>query len=296
MRLFLLLLLAAWVPALWAQAEPSADEQAIRQQVAKYVAAYNNQDAEALGKLWAKSGIYYSPVSEKQVQGSKAIAAEFAKQFQARPAVQLEVEVDSIRLVSPTVAVEEGNARVVRSNGEVIDTRYTALHVKEDGKWLLDSIRETVVPTLDSNEFFLEELAWMIGDWVDQDDNAVIETSCQWTKNRNFMTKSFKVFVEDQIELEGTQIIGWDASAQQIRSWVFDSDGAFGEGTWTRKGDSWVIKTRGVLRDGSKSTATNILKRIDENAFTWESISREVDGELQPNIEPVTVVRKIPAE
>ena len=29
-----------------------------------------------------------------------------------------------------------------------------------------------------------------------------------------------------------TQRIGWDPAAKQIRSWEFDSEGGFGEGTW----------------------------------------------------------------
>lgn len=296
MRLLLLLLLGTCVPTALAQTETTEDEKAIRHQVAKYVAAYNKQDAQALGKLWADSAVYYSPLSDEPVKGSKAITAEFVKQFKADAAAKLEVEVRSIRLITPTVALEEGSARVIRDDGGVMDTTYTAIHVKQNDKWLLDSVRETVIPTLNSNEPFLQELSWMVGEWVDQDDDAIIETNCQWTKNRNFMTRSFKVFVQGQIELEGTQVIGWDASTKRIRSWVFDSDGAFGEGVWTRNEDGWMIKTNGVLRDGSKSSATNIVKQIDENAFTWESISREIDGELQPNIEPVTVVRKLSAE
>jgi hypothetical protein len=39
----------------------------------------------------------------------------------------------------------------------------------------------------------LEELAWMVGDWVDQDDDATIESSVNWTKNRKFLTRSFRV-------------------------------------------------------------------------------------------------------
>ena len=30
----------------------------------------------------------------------------------------------------------------------------------------------------------LEVFAWMVGDWVDQDEDATIESSVNWTKNR----------------------------------------------------------------------------------------------------------------
>jgi hypothetical protein len=141
----------------------------------------------------------------------------------------------------------------------------------------------------------LKELEWMIGSWVDEDEGAKIETDCEWTKNRNFITRSFAVVVGEQVNRSGMQIIGWDPVAKQIHSWVFDSDGGFGEGKWTRKGEKWVVQQTGTLPDGGKTSATSIMKYLDDNSFTWQVINREVDGEMLPNIEEVQIKRK-PAE
>ncbi len=97
--------------------------------------------------------------------------------------------------------------------------------MKREGKWLLDRVTEEVPPVVVSNYEHLKNLEWMIGSWVDQDEQNRIETTCAWTKNRNFMTRSFSISVRDRIEMAGMQIIGWDPVAKQIRSWVFDSDG-----------------------------------------------------------------------
>jgi hypothetical protein len=72
---------------------------------------------------------------------------------------------------------------------------------------------------------------------------------------------------------------------------VFDSDGTFGEGTWSRDEDTWTIKQVGTLPDGKKTSATNIITRLDDNSSTWQSIDRTTDGEIEPNIEEVLVVR-----
>ena len=87
-----------------------------------------------------------------------------------------------------------------------------------------------------------------------------IQTDCEWTKNQNFLTRSFAVVVGDEVDLSGMQIIGWDPAAKQIRSWVFDSDGGFAEGTWTTRTNRWVIKQAGMLPDGGKTSAVNIIK------------------------------------
>lgn len=142
----------------------------------------------------------------------------------------------------------------------------------------------------------LKDLEWMIGEWVDSDDNSTITTNCSWTKNRNFITRSFSVSIEGHIALEGTQVIGWDPEKKCVRSWLFDSEGGFGEATWLRKGNQWVIKASQVLKGGQRASSINVLKPVDQNTFTWRSIGREVDGELLPNIPEVTIVRKPPAK
>ncbi len=97
--------------------------------------------------------------------------------------------------------------------------------------------------------------------------------------------------VLDRIDMAGVQIIGWDPSAKQIRSWVFDSDGGFAEGRWTRKRNSWFVTTTGTLPDGRKASSVNVITYVNDNQFKWRSVNRTVDGQLQPNIEQIVVVR-----
>jgi hypothetical protein len=55
--------------------------------------------------------------------------------------------------------------------------------------------------------------------------------------------------------MEGWQIIGWDPLEERIRSWTFDGEGGFGEGTWTREGDRWLLRETGVAPDGTRTSA-----------------------------------------
>ena len=163
--------------------------------------------------------------------------------------------------------------------------------MKRDGQWLLDRVTEEDVPETLSHYTHLKELEWMIGTWIDSDDQGRVETTCEWTRNQNFITRSFAVSIQDRIELAGMQIIGWDPSAKQIRSWVFDSDGGFAEGRWAKKDNRWFVKTTGTTPDGLRSTSVNIITYVDDNQFEWQSVDRTVGGELLPNIDEVVVVR-----
>lgn len=268
------------------------DEQAIRQAVEKYVAAYNKQDAKAMASMWAADGQYVSRSAGSRVLGRQAIEDDFQQMFSENVPGHLSVSIDSLRFLADGVAVEEGTATVVQAGQLPSRSTYTAIHVKRDGVWMLESVRETDLPSPPSHFSNLAELQWMIGEWVDGSEGAKVETVCQWTKNHNFITRTFTVKIEDRIDSQGTQVIGWDAAEKQIRSWVFDSQGGFSEGVWSRDGNRWVVKANGVLPDGGRASAVQIISFVDANTFTWQSVAREVDGQLLPNVDPVTVVRK----
>ena len=143
-----------------------------------------------------------------------------------------------------------------------------------------------------SHHQYLKDLEWMIGEWVDEDESSSIKTVCAWTKNRNFITRAFTLSSEGEVVLEGTQVIGWDPDRKQIRSWMFDSEGGFGEGLWRKKGNQWIVKSSQVLKGGKRASAINVTTLVDDKTLKWRSIGREIDGEMLPNIPEVTIVRK----
>jgi uncharacterized protein (TIGR02246 family) len=277
-------------------ADQAADEMALREAVDAYVAAFNRGDAQAIAALWSPDAVYLNRVTREEVTGREAIEAQFTAIFAESTESKLAVTVNSVQFISPNVALEHGTAKITRPEEEPEETEYSAVYVKHDGAWLLDRVTEEDIPIVVSNYEHLKDLEWMIGSWVDQDDEATVETTCQWTKNRNFITRMFSLSVRDQIEVSGLQIIGWDPVEQQIRSWVFDSDGGFGVGTWTKKGNDWHVQNSGVAVDGSKYSSLNIISYIDDDSFTWQSIERTAGGELLPNQDEVVVVRQTAAE
>lgn len=279
------------------RANQAEDEAAIRKSDEAYVEAYNKRDAKAVAALWSPEAVYVDPDTGDEAVGREEIEKEFATTFAELRDAKLEVIVDSIKFLSPNVAVENGTARITRPKEEPDESTYTALFVKRDGKWLLDRVTEEETPDPPSpppsSYEHLKELEWMIGSWIDEDEDATVQTDCEWTKNQNFINRSFAVVVGDQVDMAGMQIIGWDPAAKQIRSWIFDSDGGIAEGKWTKKGDNrWIIEQTGILPDGQKSSAVNIMTRVDDNSFTWQSTQRAAGGDLLPDVEEVLVVRK----
>jgi uncharacterized protein (TIGR02246 family) len=279
--------------AIGAQDSPqAADEAAIRQAVATYVEAFNKHDAQAVGDQWSPDAVYLNRSTGEEVVGRVAIVNQFAEQFKEQPTVKLEVTVTSIQFVSPNVAIEHGTAKILVPNAEPEEIEYSAVDVKRDGKWLLDRVTDKSKLVIPTHFEQLKVLDWMVGNWTDESADAEVELDCNWTKNKNFITRAFKVYIEGQIDISGMQVIGWDPAAKAIRSWTFDSNGTFAEATWERRGERWFVRNRGVLPDGRSATMINVMKQVDENAFTWQTIERTAGDELLPNIDEIQIVRR----
>jgi uncharacterized protein (TIGR02246 family) len=276
-------------------AQHADDEAAIRATGAKFLEAYNARDAKKLAALWSPEAVYVDPLTGEETIGRDAIEKVFADAFSDNQDVKLTTDDVTVEFVSPNVAIVRGTAHVTRPGEAADDSEFTSVRVKQGGEWLIDRVTEVEKEKPQpSNYEHLKELEWMVGSWHDDDPRPTIEiqTDCEWTKNKNFLTRSFTFAIGNQVNKSGMQIIGWDPIAKQIHSWVFDSDGGYGEGTWTHKGEKWFIQNSGTLPDGGKTSSKNIVTYVDDNSFKWESVNRDVDGQLQPNVEPVIVVRK----
>ena len=273
------------------QKEESPDVKAVRAAIQSYVDAFNKHDAKALASHWSESGEFITP-GGKLIVGRADLEKEFSAYFAETKDAKLEIGEPALQLLSPAVIVEHGSALVVATDRDPLETDYEAIHVKTSEGWRMDSVREKEYVRPQSHYEQLQDLGWMIGEWVDADENATVETVCRWTKNNNFITRSFKLYVEDQVDLEGTQVIGWDPSSNTVRSWVFDSAGGFGVGAWSRSGNEWTVRALRVLPDGRRGSSTSVMEYVDENTFTIRTVGREIDGEILPNVGPIKVVRK----
>jgi uncharacterized protein (TIGR02246 family) len=279
-------------PKAQASADSSADEETIRANIAKFVKAYNAGDAKAVAALFTVDGQIEDKDGDK-TDGRAAIEEDFAEMFAGAPHKRIEVFVDSIRFIGKELAVETGSTKETAAPNEPPEyDRYTVLHVKRDGKWQMALARDEEGPSATAHER-LEPLAWLVGEWIDDGGSSVVVSSCRWSDDGNFLLQNFKLQLNGRNAMNVSQRIGWDPVAKRIRSWVFDSEGGYGESAWTREGNAWIIKATGVRPDGTTASATNLLMPTGTNGYVWRSTDRIVGDERQAPTE-VKVVRKPP--
>jgi len=267
------------------------DEIAIRKTIESYVEAYNNADASAAASHWSREGSYLTQTGD-HAKGPDEIRPALKTFFAEHKGISAKISLFDIQRQSADRAIATGFCVFQRPGEETEEVLFTVTQVKENGTWKLLKVeeQESAVPLATIAK--LGELEWLIGDWVDRDDTGSVETTFTWTKDYAFINGTFRVTAGDRVDLEGTQVIAWDPVAKKIRSWIFDTKAGFGEGEWSRAGDRWTVKVKSVLGTGQKASSINIYTYVNPNSFTWQSVSREVDGELLPDIDEVTVVRK----
>jgi uncharacterized protein (TIGR02246 family) len=275
-----------------ADATPDTEMTAIKAAVQSYTDAFNAKDAQKLAEHWAPEAVYISRSSGDQVVGRDAIAKEFGAMFDSENVPRLEVETQSIEFISPNVALERGVATVIKADQPKSLSNYSAIYVRQGGKWLLDRVTEEEIEIRASNYDKLKGLEWIIGNWVDAGEGTTIKIECSWTKNQNYISRKYSVSEEGQVESSGLQIIGWDPKAKEIRSWLFDSSGGFISGTWSQRDDKWIVQSVATFSDGVSGSFTSIFRPLEEGRYAWRKINRVVDGEIMPNVDEVVVTRE----
>lgn len=264
----------------------SADEKALRSQAKDYAAAYAKGNAKVLAGMWTEDGTYTDLTGQKFV-GRSAIEKFLADGFGRFGGEPFDITVDSIRFLSDSVAVEEGRTRFLKGQYAGSISRYTAVHVKDGDKWRMATVSE-INETVPSNQG-LTELAWMVGDWKGKTKQGDVHLKADWAGgNRKFI--HCLLSAEGQ-KGQSVQIIGWDPLSCGLKSWHFDAVGGYGSGNWHKDGDTWLETTDCVECDGGMGGSVNVIRRLNDNSFSWRSTGRMLDNESLPDTPEIILVK-----
>lgn len=260
------------------RAEPSAAEQEIHKASASYAEAVNAGNVEGVLALWTEDADYVDELGN-EFKGKAAIAKMVKENIENPKRGKLTIEVATVRFPAETVAIEDGVLHLSLPTGVKESTKYTAVWVKKEGKWLLSSVRDlSGAAPADSPASNLVPLQWLVGTWASEETSAPVEIHCQWALAEKFLRITFHVSPPEGGKVEVEQLVGWDPASNQVRSWVFDSHGGYGQGAWDRDGNTWAVTAVGVLPNGQQGIATNLITFVDESHFVWESTNRQIEG------------------
>ncbi|MGE3244006.1 MAG: SgcJ/EcaC family oxidoreductase [Pirellulales bacterium] len=264
----------------------AAEDAAVRASSDAFIKVFDAGDAKAVAALWTPDGTLVDAGGET-FAGRAAIEAAYTEFFQANPGAKMQVVIDSVRMLGRDAAIEEGQATVSLPSGDTSGpARYTAVHVKQDGKWLMAAVHEAPsAPATASSQ--LADLDWLVGTWSAEERGATSTATCQWLANKTFLERKYTVTAADHTTTSGVQLIGLDPRTGGIVSWGFNSDGGRTMGTWLQHPNGWAIESVGLSADGADTRAVNVLTKLDENAYSWQSMGRSVAGAPLPDLDEI---------
>ena len=181
----------------------------------------------------------------------------------------------------------------VKTPGEELpdESRYSALHVLEDGKWHTASVREWAVDP--ATDVSLKALEWLVGEWTAKGEAGELRITYAWDENKTFLNARYTITDKDgKAVTSGLQVLGRNPDGG-LKSWLFDSSGATGHAVWVRDGTRWLSEVAAVLPDGTEITSLSIAVRVSPDSFTWQTTDRAVNGEPLPALPPVKVAQRI---
>lgn len=297
-----IILATAEAPAQQPQAKPQQkaaaavdahgqDRTAIQTAIQDFLKALTAHDAKTAAGFWTTGGEYRNLAGET-TRGREALEKGFAAIVARSTELKASVESESIRFLSNDLAIDEGTIVVRRSLTEPeTQAAYRATFVRENGKWLIAELGESA-----RSGVSIQDLAWLIGDWKSSTgQGAEIQTTYEWAPSRKFIHARFRL-QEKGLTLSGFQVIGVDPQTGGLHTWTFEADGGIGEADWARDGDHWVLEASGSLTNGRTLVETNVLRKLDANTFTWQSVNRTLDDSEIDDLPPVKISRIQPTK
>jgi len=267
---------------------PAVEE--VAAMLGEYLRAFNRHDPVALAAHWSETAENIDLDTGETTRGREAVADVFGTLFEEDAGATIDIDIESIRPIRDDVALVDGISRIGFSDSESqaapAGSRFSAVVVKERGRWMLASVREASLAAparlVAPEKSPLEALGWLVGSWEDVSEGVTAGTHCFWSAGRAFLVRSHVVTIDsgsvvrpvagdDSIpgllppgtagQREITEIIGWDADRRCIRSWLFSSDGRFAEACWTPEGDGWRVRFEGQGADAS-ATGSVLIERV----------------------------------
>jgi uncharacterized protein (TIGR02246 family) len=268
----------------------SADRAAIGAAMQSFAKAFGAGDAKSLAGHWTAEGEYQNDAGVS-VRGRAALESQFATFFTRAPEPKADVQPESLRFLADDLAIGEGVVTVRRGPAEPEGrAQYSVTFVRDGDRWRIAQLRESA-----RHGTSVEDIAWLIGSWKSViNQGAEIQTTYAWTRNKKFIHATFTL-KEKELSLSGDQVIGVDPATGSLCSWTFEANGGVGEADWERDGDHWVLRSVGTLADGRTLTQTNVLRRINQDTLTWQSVDRSLDDADLPDLPPIKMVRSKPA-
>lgn len=260
------------------------DRQAIRAMMKHFVEAFEQADIAKITSFVTEGAVLINN-DAPPVRGRGKIQEALKKHFADGHKQKMAAVVESLHFTSRDTAVEEGVLKTSVNNQAWASHRYCLNFVREDGKWLITSIKESP-----SDDAPLDDLEWLIGNWQASRADISMQANYEWIGNKAFIRGNITVKNKDRT-IQGMQVLGLHPKTNVLTIWLFEADGGLATGTCTRDGSTWTFETEGSMPDGTPVANKNILHFVNNDTITWQPVKLVMGEQFLGDLPPLKVTR-----
>lgn len=269
--------------------ETSNLDNIFKSQAKEYEAAFAASDAKKIADMWSEKGTYID-TDGWEYSGRKAIEGKYRDFFSCKKG-KIAITVQSVQPIGDACAIEKGIASFSDPDGTLLSScTYTVVHVRIDGKWEIASATDHGEVDAQS-QMSLKDMAWMLGEWHAKGTNGDATVITRFANGNNFLVTRFELKDKNGKGREEMQITGFDPTQNALVSWIFDSNGGFGQARWYSHGKTWESRMNRITPGGQRLSAVNYWRLEAPDKFTWQSTGRVFEGMELPDSERITVSR-----
>jgi len=282
----------------------------VRAALASYAAAFNRHDPVSLAAHWTVAGENLDLETGSRTVGRQAVEEVFDRLFTVDRGAAIDFDIEAVRPIGDAVAVVDGVSEMSLSSRQPARSRFSAVLVRREGRWLIETVREAAAPSEPTVRDRLAALDWLRGSWEDISDGVTVSLQCDWADDGGFLIRRHLHTIETQpfgraarattgipallpplaekadpesaIERRTiTEFIGWDDNRGEIRSWLFSSDGRTAEFSWLRTGSGWLLEDC-----ASQTPVAAERTRLTLNQVGADELTLQLSSGRQPDLLP----------
>ncbi len=273
--------------------ELTSEESEVLASTRKLMDAFNRAEVSEVVEMFLADGELIDEGGQVHL-GHEEIGNLLKAFYERFPGVTTEAVIESIRMVGG-LALVDGTRLLTGSDGnEGSVIRFATIWKKTDKGFKVLSLRDVSEPTPPSPHDALQDIAWLVGSWVNEGSTGKVDMTYRWSDDENFLLGDILVFSVDGTQImKSTQRIAWDAHEGGYRSWTFDSDGGFGEGTWSATEAGWTLISHSLSPTGQRGSGLMKITAESKDRFHVTATYRMTSGIEEPVYE-YSVVRRPP--
>ena len=168
----------------------------IQNTFATYLDAFNRHDAIAMASHWVTDGENLNLDTGDRIVGRTAVVKVFDQLFANDKSAQIGFQIDSIRSIHDDVAVVDGVSQMSLTDQQPRQSRFSAVLVRHEKKWLMESVRETAATTNPTIHDRLQQLNWLRGCWEDISDGVTASIQCEWNEQGTYLIRHYLITEE----------------------------------------------------------------------------------------------------